>query len=87
MCKDVVVGQKLQFEIELEVKSCEQSRTEKNTKFVIYPLFGIEEKTEIELELICDCDCETKAELKSDFCFGNGKIKLLNFVHNALMIN
>lgn len=72
MCKDVGVGQKLQFEVELEVKSCKQFKS-KSERFVIFPL-GIEEKMEIELELICDCECDAKHEIKaSPECSGNGK--------------
>ena len=72
LCRNVGVGQKLQFEVELEVKSCKQFKS-KSESFVIFPL-GIEEKTEVELELICDCECDTKAETKAALeCSGNGK--------------
>ena len=73
LCKNVGVGEQLQFEIELEVKSCKQFKTE---RFVIFPI-GIEEKTEIELDLICDCDCDAKTELKADFCTGNGNARII----------
>lgn len=76
LCKDVGIGEKLQFEIELEVKSCKQSRKE---NFFISPL-GIEEKTEIELELICDCKCDSKIErTESKFCSFNGKFLCFEF--------
>ena len=71
LCRDVGVGQKLQFEVELGVKSCKQFKS-KGERFVIFPL-GIEEKTEVELEMICDCECDAKAEAKAaPECSGNG---------------
>lgn len=61
-CDGLRVGQTVEFEIEVELLSCPNSRDEWISHFSIYPV-GVREELVVHVEMLCDCGC-SKAEVK-----------------------
>ncbi|XP_075237290.1 integrin beta-PS-like isoform X1 [Lycorma delicatula] len=77
-CDGLKVGNKVQFEANIELKECPKNPSEWNQTFFIYPV-GINESLAVNVEMLCDCPCEHPGhpfyEEHSDRCSGYGTYK------------
>lgn len=75
ICGGLKVGSTVDFDIDIEVKSCPKRASEYNQTIQIYPV-GLNETLLIDLEMICECDCEKpwNIEEHSPKCSGHGTL-------------
>lgn len=73
ICKGLKVGSTVNFDIDIEVKSCPKRASEYTQTIQVYPV-GLNEALLIDLEIICECECEKpeNVEEHSPKCFGHG---------------
>lgn len=60
-CEGLGIGEQVEYEVTLEVKSCPKNRDEWKSAFDIYPV-GLTEKLRVNLDLMCECDCEKQGQ-------------------------
>lgn len=56
-CSGLKIGEEVEFQVEIEVRSCPTSPSDWNQTFRIFPV-GSQEAVLINLEMSCDCSCE-----------------------------
>lgn len=69
-CTSVGIGETIEFEAEISVSNCTESKTK---TFSIKPS-DLADTIDIELEMVCDCPCDD-AEENSPQCSGVGTYK------------
>ncbi|KAG1672098.1 Integrin beta pat-3 [Nymphon striatum] len=72
MCTGMKVGTTIEFDIEMELKSCENNTEGSIKQMSIHP-FGFQDNLDIDLEFQCDCGCEKQVKkVENSTCNGQG---------------
>ncbi|XP_014209890.1 integrin beta-PS-like [Copidosoma floridanum] len=74
-CSNLKTGDAVEFEVEITVTKCPESRSEWNKTFLINPI-GMSESVAVNLETICECECKDEPSMEgSSLCNGHGRLE------------
>lgn len=85
-CNELKIGQEVEFQVEIVVRSCPANPSDWNQTFRIFPV-GSQEAVLVYLEMSCECSCEHQEHSVSNILLKFAmKLTLTNLLFGSIAL-